>query len=207
MKWAASLGAEYDMVRKEALHIGSAVHEMIEVWLRDKRTIFPPALHETHKVEQANKAFNNFVAWYNDKISEGYNIVIKDLERPILCPWYGGTADCLMTLTTPDGRSSNFIVDFKTSKSISANYLLQTYAYLWAYNNFDMQAIEYPINGIGIIRVDKVLDKYEEMFTTNPTYLQELDQCLGSMVNWFYHYIQADSVTKRVPYNRRSTNG
>ena len=47
-----------------------------------------------------------------------------------------------------------YIIDFKTSKQISYEYIIQTCAYMWLINNGFFPEISH-IDGVGIIRVDK----------------------------------------------------
>lgn len=165
VKWAASIGTEeMDRIRDRATTIGSVVHEMIETHLCN-----PKALSSLNKIKlnvaeeyklPIITAYNNFIAWENNLHSMGYRIEeIIGVEIPVVCPYYGGTVDCIMRI-----NGAYYIVDFKTSKSISYEYILQTIAYLWAINSgYSRKNIS--VDGIGIIRIDKEKEnKFEDYF-------------------------------------------
>ena len=52
------------------------------------------------------------------------------VEIPISCPWFGGTIDAILVI-----NGATYIIDFKTSKKISSEYLVQVAAYMWLVNN------------------------------------------------------------------------
>ena len=75
--------------------------------------------------------FENFKLWEKRLYNLGGKIdEIIGLEVPVTCPWYGGTIDCIARI-----NGAVYIIDFKTSKQISAEYLLQVTAYMWIINN------------------------------------------------------------------------
>lgn len=193
MKWAANLGKSYYKESSQTLYIGTLVHEMIEHFL----------LFGTHKEIdffsynvriKTEKAFKNFLNWYNDRIKQGFKIIPMNIEKPTTNPWFGGTIDCIMQFEY-NGIVRNYVMDFKTSKKITMDYILQTYAYYWS-ENWNATYIEYNTNpildGIGIIRIDKEKDTYEDLILdfNNPDnlmFLSDIDTALGSIINWFYH--------------------
>lgn len=194
--WAAKLGIEeYKKESNRTLYIGSIVHEVIENYLLHGTIEIPSNIRSIDIKNKISTAVNNFINWYQEMLSKGYSIKIIAIEKQITCPWFGGTIDCIMNISHNEtGFNKNFIVDFKTSKSISIDYLLQTYSYLWAekwnkLNGYYDCCIIPDIDGIGIIRIDKETIKHEDLFLTfenNFDILMELDYAFSSMINWFY---------------------
>ena len=192
--WAARLGLEeYRKESNRTLYIGSIVHEVIEGFLLHKEINIPDNIHSGMIRSKISRAVNNFVNWYEYMIQNGYTITVIAIEKQITCPWYGGTIDCIMTITNNNtGISKTYIVDFKTSKQISIEYLLQTYAYLWAikWNKTYYDSSLPDIDGIGIIRIDKEAVKFQDLFLdfeNNNMILKDIEYSLTSMVNWYYH--------------------
>lgn len=197
LKWALRLGKEaYDRESIDTLITGTLVHEMIEYFLLYgvKKEIKYKSYRMMMRTE---KAYSNFLSWYRNMINKGYELIPVYIEKEITCPWYGGTIDCVLRIIHKEMEIDKvYIIDFKTSKRISIEYFLQTYAYYWAIiwnkNNIDPSLVN--VDGIGIIRVDKEVDKYEDLFLDydNPEKGRILDDIgfgLFSMINWFYHLI------------------
>lgn len=192
--YAAGLGKRYYSENKKTLYIGTLVHEMIEEFLLDG-TIKEFQFQSYDVKTRTERAFNNFLNWYNDKIKLGFEITPLQIEKVTTNPWFGGTIDCKMQMKYK-GIVRTYIMDFKTSKSLSFDYLLQAYAYYWS-ENWNMKYLDQyqnsiPLDGIGIIRVDKQKEEYEDLILdfndpNNLLFLGDLDTALGSIVNWFYH--------------------
>jgi len=192
--WAAKLGLEeYRRESARTLYIGSIVHECIEYFLLHKEIKIPDDIMSNAVRNKIRRAVENFVDWYNSMIAKGYIIRIIAIEQETTNPWFGGTIDCIMNISHPDtGYNKNFIIDFKTSKSMSIDYLLQTYAYLWSvrWNKEFIDSTLPVIHGIGIIRIDKEAVKHEFLALTiehNCEIMLDLHHALSSMINWFYN--------------------
>lgn len=160
--WAAKLGKQrYFFEKNKATTIGSRTHELIEEFLTTgkfaERILFktPPSMKKNVSI-----AFDNFKEWMDNLASQGMFISdIIAMEKPITCPYFGGTVDCICRI---NGRV--YLIDFKTSKKISPEYLLQVCAYTWIINSGYVENIPH-INGVGIIRVDKeTKHKYDDLF-------------------------------------------
>lgn len=198
LQWALRLGLEaYNKESAYTLYTGTIVHEMIERFLL-KGIMYPDDInYRNYTIKKKSiTAFDNFLNWYKNMINKGYQLIILAIEREITTPWYGGTIDCIMRVIHKEYNIDTvYIVDFKTSKRISVEYLLQTYSYLWAINynrsinpNFDIP----EARGVGIIRVDKEYPKYEDIFLSydNPEQaiiLEQLKYSFSSMINWYYN--------------------
>lgn len=195
MKWALRLGKEaYDRESIDTLMTGTLVHEMIEHFLL--YGVKKDVQFRSYKMKmKTEKAYLNFLSWYRDKINQGYTIEPVAIEKEIVCPWFGGTIDCIMRLYHKErGIDKIYIVDFKTSKQFSIDYLLQTFAYLWAirWNKIYTDSTLPEIDGIGVIRIDKENNKYEDLFLDyevpeQASILTDIEHGLASMINWFYH--------------------
>lgn len=161
ISWAVSIGKYAYYAEKEyATSIGSKVHALIEYYLesggQDKE-------HEYYRKspKQApiiERAYNNFKDWFEHLVNTGNKFELIGLEIPVICPYYAGTLDCLARI-----NGAVYLLDFKTSKKISYEYLVQVCAYKWIIDNGFAPGLPH-IDGVGIIRVDKELDKNEEIF-------------------------------------------
>lgn len=208
-RWAAKLGNEYNKQLGEILDTGSFTHELIEEFLMYGKTKDKHEGFERANYTQAMKAFQNFKSFYNDLTKRGYKLQPVSTETSFSTPWYGGTIDLLAYIISPTGERKLFILDFKTSKKISFTYFVQLAFYAKAYeflrnnrfnvttgvedspllniiNNIDPG----PIQGIGIIRVDKERDKYEYILADHLIdidFIAMLYDTADSMLNWYYY--------------------
>lgn len=161
MHWAAKLGEqEMARVRRESLDVGSIVHEMIDNYLINGTDLELDSRIPKSYIDKIMTAYNNFKKW-NKRLNDlGFYIEeVIAIELPVVCHLYGGTIDAILKI-----NSKVYIVDFKTSKVITHEYILQTSSYYWMVNN-GYAPIDIPhIDGIGIIRVDKVKDQFEDLF-------------------------------------------
>lgn len=171
--------------------IGTHVHEMIEHFLttgEDKDISYKKAPRQAPLID---RAYNNFKAWYNNLVSNGYTFKVIDIEKPLFCPFYAGTCDCICNI-----NGANYIIDFKTSKKISYEYLLQLAAYTWIINN-GYTEYDFKIDGIGVIRVDKEKPVFEDLFLTsyNPNHnnlIKEYIDGFFSILKTYYYKIQLE---------------
>ena len=160
--WAAKLGKQkYFFEKNKATTIGTRTHELIEEYLTTGKfaeNIFfktPPSMKKNVSI-----AFDNFKEWMDTMAKKGFFIAdIIAIEKMVTCPYFGGTIDCICRI---NGRV--YIVDFKTSKKITPEYLLQVAAYMWICNSGYADPLPH-IDGIGIIRLDKESkNKFEDLF-------------------------------------------
>ena len=203
VKWASKLGEKgYNIERNRALDIGTLAHSYIASYcghgtVDDKKC-------RADIVRDAKMSLKNYINWernlyntYGIKVSSVYS------ETPISTPWYGGTIDSISEIIFPNGMSEYVIVDYKTSKRISANYIMQTFAYMWAVNFLKTNNIrnDLPnITGILVVRVDKEKDhSYDHVFMDiyhNFAEFQQLERDLGNLINWFYSRLNLDYMLK-----------
>lgn len=203
-KWAANLGKRYFTEKKIILDTGTLVHELI-----DSRLVLFPTEEEIYRnskefadIRLAERCLRNFDLWLN-KITKNYTIEALALEKKLVCPLYGGTLDFLCKI-----NNKVYILDFKTSKSISVDYFYQLMLYKMAMDfnrNKTLDSIQFPIiNGLGVIRVDKYKENSYEFLLADYEYdsefLNNVEASANNMLRWFYskHYI--DNEFKR--FNR-----
>ena len=196
INWAIKLGLKRYMFEKnKATTIGSRTHELIEEYLL-KGTFSDRVMYKTppSMKKNVNIAFDNFKYWLNNMINHG--IFISDIiciEKVISCPYFGGTVDCICRI-----NGKVYLIDFKTSKRISIEYLMQVCAYTWIINSGYMPNLP-KIDGVGIIRVDKESrHKYEDLFLSFdiPFQAQIINNYIsnfGVLVQWFYTLLSMEA--------------
>lgn len=192
IRWAASVGYyKYNTFTETALEVGTNVHSCIDDYLVNKyhnhsTEVFLPdyGFHQGKVRDQIYNAYNNFIAW--DKKLEELGAPIQEvigIEVPLVCPWFGGTCDAIVKI-----NNANYLIDFKTSKAISHNYLVQASAYMWMINNRYCPNEIPNIDGIGIIRVDKNKpNTYNDLFLNN--FVTEQRLMIESFQQTFAAYI------------------
>jgi hypothetical protein len=197
MFWAAKLGqSEFVKARNDATTIGSIVHEMIENLLINGTDLDMSYKLSPDQKSKVDRAYNNFKRWLDKLHSLGYNIdYIYGTEVSTVSPYYGGTIDLLARI-----NGKNYIIDFKTSKVIAPEYIMQTCAYMWNVNN-GYCSIDIHIDGIGIIRVDKEKDSFEDLFLNEyipyqREILYKYTAGFGSLLSSYYHMINMNYILK-----------
>lgn len=195
LKWASKITEEeFASSKKSAFAVGTFVHEYIENYLEKYEEPDYSKIYVKNYRDQARKAFINFVNWHNSFCDKGFRINPLFIEQKVSTPWYGGTIDCIAEIVFPNGYTENVIVDFKTSKNIGADYIMQTFAYMWAvnWNRVNNGSTLPQISGTMIIRVDKSNNTYNWTYlnlTNNFYTFIELEKDLTNMINWFYSQI------------------
>ena len=210
-RWIASCGDDYFAIRQRALDTGSMAHLMIGEYItsgsiRDKLeylTLFPAG-----NFEEANNCRINFVAWEEAMKNSGYIVEYLYLEKEITCPWYGGTIDLIASITDLKGMKANYIIDFKTSKQITVNYILQTMLYMLAvnYHNTYISTDLPMIDGIGVLRLDKTKLTHSFFAANNfedTEYMKGIQNAAISMVNWYWQFYYVTATTKEIRRNKR----
>lgn len=199
MNWASTVGKEeVKRVRDESLYIGSKTHEMIEYYLINRKD--PEDIsYKTPKnyYQKIMTSYNNFKAWV--RFINSFKFYIREIvaiETQVVCTLYGGTIDCIMNI-----NGKNYIVDFKTSKSIHYEHIIQACSYLWAVNAGYREDLPH-IDGIGIIRVDKEKENtFEDYFLNldNSFQYNVIDHaitCWSFMLANYYHNLNMQLLFK-----------
>ena len=181
IKWASSLGKKYHKTRSDILDTGSVVHELIEEYISTGTTIDINNIKIGYK-KQIKTSFNNFLYWEKTMLDHDFAFYTIDIERTVVCPWYGGTLDWLVEL-----NGKVYILDFKTSRAILPDYYIQTILYKEAINNYD----NIHVDGIGIIRLDKFKYDTLDFIIINDIddfeFMNHIRNDAISMIDWFYH--------------------
>lgn len=204
IEWAANLGRrKYDYYRGKSLETGTIVHKLIDEYLICKyktNTQFNVNYEEIPQDlrEGVYNAITNFKVWENNlNLNGGIIEEVVGLEIPVDSPWYGGTIDAIMKI-----NGLYYIIDFKTSKVISNEYLIQTAAYMWMINQGYAPNLPH-ISGIGIIRVDKKkLNNFTELFINEfhydgAVFIDNLYKCFASYLEAYYRTINIDALSAR----------
>jgi hypothetical protein len=150
MYWSNSLGfrrIKYKDALNKAAGIGTSIHNGIEHFLEYNST-------EEIILDYSETYYGvqSFIEWYND-VSKNNIIEIIDMEQKLVCPWFGGTYDCLAKI-----NGKTYLIDFKSSNHVGYKYFLQLAAYrymLKTTRNIDL-------DGVIILQVDKKEVEYEE---------------------------------------------
>lgn len=193
VNWALSFQykQQYYQARDQILSIGTKVHEAIEDFLQFNIEPDIPYKKAPRQAPYIKKAYINFKNWFNTLIETGNSFELIGIEVPVTNPYYGGCVDCIAKI-----NNAYYILDFKTSKKISYEYIIQVCAYMWTINNNYVPNLPH-INGIGIIRIDKESDKYEDLFLNEfvPEQKAVIDnyiQGFGSILNAYYNKLNME---------------
>ena len=200
INWAANIGyRKYQYYTEKALEIGSLSHELIDEYIMTKynKTSVTDLTYENIEPEYRASVYNcveNFKLWEENLNKLGYFIdKVIGVEIPISCPWFGGTIDAILVI-----NGATYIIDFKTSKKISSEYLVQVAAYMWLINNGFASNLPH-IDGVGIIRIDKAkYGKFEDLFLNS--FVPEQNNMILNYQNCFTAYLSAYYRTVNINY-------
>ncbi len=131
LHWAweqGTKGLDYRQTRDKAGDIGTLVHAIIEAMLKGE---LPPAVSE-----EAAKAVHAFLGWQRQNKIEIIEAEIQLVSEEYK---YGGTLDAVGVID-----EEYVLLDWKTSKGVYKNYLLQLAAYiqLWNENHPGMEIVK-----------------------------------------------------------------
>ena len=173
MYWANSLGFKgmrYRDTLNAASRIGTAAHNAIELFLKDKL--------ETND----NISFLGFLMWYNIiTIEKGLPIQVIYIEHSLSCKWFGGTLDCLMRI-----GNKVYLIDFKTSNHVTYKYFLQLAAY-----RFMLRVVEgIEIDGVIVLQLDKDYPGFNEYLLdfSNYEHLDFINHCETTFLSLVYGF-------------------
>ena len=112
--WANQIGLKgqlYQDELKKAGDIGTALHDLAEIHVKEE-------YYELPQDEKVRNCFNQFLEWWDNN---NYKVTWTEKHFCSEKYLYGGTPDLLV--------NENILVDFKTSKGIYSDYLVQGSAY------------------------------------------------------------------------------
>lgn len=186
MYWSNKLGfhhQSYKQVMNEALDYGTKTHHGIEIFLKESR------------IEESAPYFSitAFIHWWNNLIS--HNVVqILGQEIPVVCQYYGGTYDLLISI-----NGEPWLIDFKTSNHITYKYFLQ----LAAYNRVLRDEQNIHLKGVCILQLSKTSPSFNEyaLNFSNPchkAYIDDSERTFMSLLYSYYHIKYMEDVSKHV---------
>lgn len=136
-------GRNYRESRQSAADAGTLAHAMVEAKIRDD-TFTPPATATPEQLKLAQLSYDAFREWFDHS-----RIELVETEMPLISAEYrfGGTPDAVGRI-----KGQLCLLDWKTSKGIYAEYLIQLAAYEHLWN---MNRGEQITGGIHCCRFDK----------------------------------------------------
>jgi len=123
MHWAwerGRAGEDYKKVRDIAADVGTIAHKMIECTLTGRP--FSESGYAPDDLEHARVASSQFDEWWQ---KQGLELVLSEQRVVNEKHCYGGTVD----LVAKDKSDKLWLIDFKTSKAVYAEYYFQVAAY------------------------------------------------------------------------------
>ena len=185
MIWSNSIGLyrheKYkDNIQKAAM-IGTYTHEGIERFIKEK--VYNQEIVTLNDKEQKmiDNGIQSFILWY-DNISKDNKIEILEIEKPLICPYFGGTLDMLCKI-----NDVIYLVDFKTSNHIGYKYFMQLAAYRYMLKTI----MNIDIGGCIILQVDKKKIHYEEYtldLLHDEFHREFLNQCENTFMSIVYSW-------------------
>lgn len=168
--WANALGFKHQGYKKtveSAANIGSDAHELISRFL------------EGELFNSNNIPYLGFRKWWID-ITSSNKVKVIGSERPLTCPYFGGTYDLLIEI-----NGLLYLVDFKTSNHVSYKYFLQLSAY-----KYMLEEQGYNIAGCIILQLNKKKIEYTEypLIFNNPYHKEFIDNCFNTFLSLVYGY-------------------
>lgn len=174
MYWANSLGFKglgYRATLNAAAKIGTAAHKAIEEFLNNRLKT------------NDNIPFLGFLMWYNILTEEqGLDVKIIYIEHKIVCNWFGGTIDSLMSI-----NGKLYLVDFKTSNNVTYKYFLQLAAY-----RFMLRVVEgINVDGVIVLQLNKDNPGFNEYILdfNNVDHFNFIDHCERTFLSLVYGFV------------------
>jgi len=147
--WSNKLGLEgksYHSELNKAADIGTNVHELAQSFIEGKEYAIPKDNDVVHK------CFSKFLLWWESFQPINLDVIFCEQSFTSKLYEYGGTADLLVK------KDDEYIlVDFKTSKSIYPDYLIQGSAY----RQMIEEKYDYKISKFIVARFGKDSDEFE----------------------------------------------
>ena len=192
MDWANYVGRykrqNHNDIRDHSAYIGTNVHSAIEKYTSMNFVdLFDDIDSVSDRLKMKN-AFYSFKQWWDIISLHNYDIIFQ--EQPLVCEYYGGTLDMLLSI---DGLV--YLVDFKTSNHFNYKYHLQTAAYR------RILYFQYGIivDGIIILKLSKDQVFFEEQLLDlrNYSILEYINQCERTFTSLVYAYYNRKIVERK----------
>lgn len=196
--WANSLGfrrKKYEDELEYYANIGTIVHELCDCIVRGEPidlSIYPREISNS-----IYNCVNGCRNWWNN-LNTNYDVEVIDLERPLVCEWYGGTCDIILKI-----NGQYFIGDFKTSNHIGYKYWCQLSAYI---NILEQQGIH--ISGCFILQLSRNRPLYKEhiLHFSNPDHYQVISNAFNMFSGAVYTYYNRLNLTNQLEQINYQTN-
>ena len=147
--WSNKLGLEgksYHSELNKAAEIGTNVHELAQSFIEGQEFQIPK------DDDVVQKCFSKFLLWWESFQSEDFQVIFCEQSFTSKLYEYGGTADLLVK------KDDKYIlVDFKTSKSVYPDYLIQGSAY----KQMIEEKYHYKISKFIVARFGKDSEEFE----------------------------------------------
>ena len=203
MNWANSLGwkrQNYKKTLETAADKGSFVHNSIENYIQEGVEPDFSLVNPEIKQEVYN-AYNSFLLWWEIISQNQIEIVMQ--EQTLICPYFGGTLDLLLSI-----NGNMYLFDFKTSNNPSYKYFMQLSIYRYMLKTI----YNIDLAGVGIIMLDKKSIHFEEImaFTTNEFDLSFINACQESFLSLVYAYynrLRVEQLYKELMDRRKGDGG
>jgi hypothetical protein len=139
---------QHRTIATKAAQIGTDVHMKVEDHVNGILKDADCAIEKELKTVQ--KSYLAYLKWESE---QSFSLIGS--EVPIYSTIWGGYGGTLDMVAYLDGKA--YMIDLKTSSGIYDEYAMQIAAYRYAY----AQRFDVPIEGMGILRLDKQTGKYE----------------------------------------------
>lgn len=141
---------QHRTIATKAAQIGTDVHTLVENHVKEIGFSRSEPSIIKKELRSVQNSYFAYLEWENE---QAFRLIGS--EVPIYSSaWsgYGGTLDMVAYL-----EDKAYIVDLKTSSGIYDEYVMQIASYRYAYT----QLFDIPIEGMGILRLDKPTGKFE----------------------------------------------
>lgn len=146
MAWQNRLWEQGKDPRKElkrASDIGTVTHEMIEAWVKGDEEYEQPEEVDDLVVLSASEGLRDFIKWVEDNKVEFLENELKMVSEELQ---FGGTADAIAMI---DGKKT--LIDFKTSKGVYLDHIVQLGAYKYGIE----ETTDHIIEQCMVVKIDK----------------------------------------------------
>lgn len=193
MQWAYKQGKKgvplYEE-RDKAADVGTAIHDRIEAYINGWTIPSMPETFTKQMAEQTNKGFTSFRTWHKKS-----NLVFVATEGWGIDEYYqtGWTLDAIGL----DPSAQVFdLIDWKSSKGIYSDHLIQTVAYMGFANRLlGASGVTLPFRGVRILRVDKETEIFQEAFLPLAE-LKPMWDCFEALRTLETHRYRAEQLAK-----------
>jgi len=137
-------------IATKAAQIGTDVHAMVENHVKGHNVLNADHRIIEKELSTTQKPYNAYLDWEK---KQSFSLIGSEI--PVCSPKWGGYGGTLDMVAELDDKS--YIIDLKTSSGIYDEYIMQIASYRYAYT----QLYGIPIEGMGILRLDKQTGKFE----------------------------------------------